>query len=183
MSAADFAEFLQRAQAAQRMIDEAIDKVAPAIPERRSLRSDGQLPGPPPHQPQQVPVTGREKSALTLRISNQDAHGRLLRNIVVELKRHPRVAWVVRMNTGAFLSQDGERRVRCGWKGMLDILGQLRDGRILAIEGKTGSGRASADQKATIATITDNGGCAFVARSVADAVQGVTGFVADIRRK
>jgi hypothetical protein len=177
MTEADLADFLSRARRAQAAIDEAIEKVIPTPelrPEPRS-RMDGRINGNVPAPvPQQVAAGTRR----TRNLQNQDAHGRLLTLLVRDLKRHRRVAWLVRVNTGGFLSPDGKRRIRCGWKGQLDLLGQLRTGQMLAIEGKTGTGRASAEQRATIATITANGGCAFVARSVADAWAQLNAFKA-----
>ena len=101
--------------------------------------------------------------------ANQDAHGRLLTAIMIAFsKRHPAVAWIVRMNTGQFRSMDGERIVRCGWKGQPDIVGQLATGHFLAIEGKTGDGSPSADQAQGVNTINAAGGLALVARSTQD---------------
>jgi len=53
-------------------------------------------------------------------------------------------------------------------KGVSDILGILSDGRLLAIEVKTPTGRASPEQQMFIQKIKDRGGLAFVARSVYD---------------
>lgn len=50
------------------------------------------------------------------------------------LARHPKVAWAVRMNAGAFKVED--RFVRAAFKGCSDIIGQLKDGRFLAVEVK-----------------------------------------------
>ena len=55
------------------------------------------------------------------------------------LARHPKEAWAVRMNSGAFKVED--RFVRAAFKGCSDIIGQLKDGRFLAVEVKRpGSG-------------------------------------------
>ena len=52
--------------------------------------------------------------------------------------------------------------------GIADILGILNDGRFLAIEVKTRSGRVSEEQQAFLEDITRRGGVGFVARSVED---------------
>lgn len=53
-------------------------------------------------------------------------------------------------------------------KGVSDILGVLPGGRILAIEVKTPVGRVSPEQRIFIDMVNDDGGVAFVARSIAD---------------
>jgi hypothetical protein len=53
-------------------------------------------------------------------------------------------------------------------KGVSDVLGILPDGRLLAIEVKTETGRVSPEQKEFIARINECGGMAFVARCLAD---------------
>jgi hypothetical protein len=53
-------------------------------------------------------------------------------------------------------------------KGVSDILGILPDGRMLAIEVKSSTGRLSVDQGFFIAKINMNGGVAFTARSVGE---------------
>jgi len=53
-------------------------------------------------------------------------------------------------------------------KGVPDILGILRDGRLLAIEVKTANGRVSPEQAAWIERANHLGAVAFVARSLDD---------------
>ena len=53
--------------------------------------------------------------------------------------------------------------------GVADILGILKDGRFLAIEVKSPTGRVSPHQQQFLDEITARGGLAFVARSVDDA--------------
>src|ERR1035441_8428025 len=50
--------------------------------------------------------------------------------------------------------------------GVSDILGVLKGGRILAIEVKSPKGRVSPQQDRFIDNINENGGLAFVARSI-----------------
>lgn len=56
-------------------------------------------------------------------------------------------------------------------RGVSDILGILPDGRFLAIEVKTRTGRVSEYQASFLYEITKNGGVAFVARSVEDVIE------------
>lgn len=51
-------------------------------------------------------------------------------------------------------------------KGTSDILGVLKDGRMLAIEVKTDKGKLTDDQKAFLYRVNKQGGLAFVARSI-----------------
>jgi hypothetical protein len=55
--------------------------------------------------------------------------------------------------------------------GVSDILGVLPGGRFLAIEVKAPAGRVSPHQQQFIDTINQNGGLAFVARSVEEVEQ------------
>ena len=83
-------------------------------------------------------------------------------------------AW--RQNTGAFAAEhNGKRRfMRFGPKGQSDIVGILPgrgDGKFLAIEVKRPGGQPTPEQQAFLDRITEAGGIAFVARSVADCEQ------------
>lgn len=78
---------------------------------------------------------------------------------------HPAVYWVARINSGAFKVEG--RYVRFGFPGCSDILGQLRDGRMLAIETKTPKGRLTADQDEFLRKVGHKG-VSVVARSVED---------------
>jgi hypothetical protein len=83
----------------------------------------------------------------------------------------PRVAWAERINSGAaWLPGKGgrSRPVKFGFTGCADIIGQLKNGRFLAIEVKRPSGTATAAQEAFIARVRNNGGVAGVVRSVDD---------------
>jgi hypothetical protein len=56
------------------------------------------------------------------------------------LRHHSLVSWVERMNSG--VARIGGRFVRFGWPGCPDLLGQLRDGRLLGCEVKGTEGPA-----------------------------------------
>ena len=83
----------------------------------------------------------------------------------------PSVAWAQRMNTGAVKipAIDGKppRFVRYGFPGCSDILGQMTDGRVLAIEVKSAAGRATEAQDAFLKRVATYGGVAGVVRSTA----------------
>jgi len=76
------------------------------------------------------------------------------------------VAWFARMNAGA-LKVDG-RYVRLGFTGCSDIIGQLRDGRFLAIEVKRPGGELSEAQVEFLGKVDRHRGVAFVAHSLED---------------
>lgn len=86
--------------------------------------------------------------------------------VLKTLRGHPAVAWVERQNSGAF--KDGKRFVRFGWTGCSDVLGQLRDGRFLAVEVKAPGGKASDAQQLFLDRVRSAGGAAFIATSAAD---------------
>ena len=88
--------------------------------------------------------------------------------VLKALRVHPAVAWVERMNSGA--TKLGKRFVRFGFPGCPDVLGQLHDGRLLAVEVKGPRGRLRPEQKVVLTRVADAGGVAFVARSLRDVV-------------
>ena len=105
------------------------------------------------------------------RASNKHVEGEIQSAILKYLSMRPDVAWAHRMNVGAMklTDQSGKQRfVRFGFTGCSDIIGQLNDGRFLAIEVKSPSGRVSAAQTAFLAMVSDNHGVSGVARSVED---------------
>lgn len=92
-------------------------------------------------------------------------------DIVVEILRYLRkrkdVARVWRQNSGAV--QSGQSFVRFNTaRGMSDIMGIMTNGKTLAIEVKSESGRVMAHQTEFLDSITQAGGIAGVCRSVED---------------
>ena len=106
--------------------------------------------------------------------SAEPSESEILRAIMALLKRHPRVAQCWRQNSGTFQerNRDGTTRyIRANTqRGMSDIMGVLRDGRTLAIEVKSRTGRMRPGQEEFLQTIRQAGGVAGVCRSVEDAV-------------
>lgn len=81
-----------------------------------------------------------------------------------------RVAWAYRFNTGARIVREfdangcpKERRIQYAFKGCADILGQLVDGRFLAIECKSQKGRARPLQADFLEAVRMNKGVAILA--------------------
>jgi hypothetical protein len=94
--------------------------------------------------------------------------------ILARLRLHPAVAWLVRINSGAYKTSDG-RFIRFGFPGCPDLLGQMRDGRIIMLEVKSDTGRVTDEQRAVIERVVSNKGVAGVCRSVEDALAIVNG--------
>jgi VRR-NUC domain len=77
------------------------------------------------------------------------------------------------MNTGAVkipVPGGRDRFLRFGFPGCPDIIGQLIDGRLLAVEVKSPTGRPTTEQTAFLKRVADNGGVAVLAKSVDDVV-------------
>jgi hypothetical protein len=98
--------------------------------------------------------------------SNDRPEAAALVEVLKALKAHPAVAWCERMNSGA--ARMGARFVRFGFKGCPDVLGQLRDGRLLGVEVKSLTGRLRPEQTIFLDRIRGAGGVAFVACDLRD---------------
>jgi len=96
------------------------------------------------------------------------------------LRVHPRVAWFMRINSGAV--SDGDRHVVFYrlWmrglgvrsKGMADYLGQLDDGRLFLLECKRqGLRKATPEQQELLEFCRKHGGLAAVVQSVEDVAE------------
>ena len=127
------------------------------------------LTAPPPPKPRKP----REPST-------QATEGDVMRAIFDLLRRHRRVAWFMRLNSGAV--SDGDRYTtfyrlylpgRPGIsKGASDYLGQLTDGRMFLVEVKRpGVTRGTVEQEMLIAACQAQGGVAGVCQSVDDVLQ------------
>ena len=107
--------------------------------------------------------------------SGEPSEADILRAIMALLRHHPKVASHWRQNSGTFQERNRDGSVRYiranTQKGMSDIMGVLRDGRTLAIEVKSRTGRMRPGQEEFLATIRQAGGVAGVCRSVDDAVR------------
>jgi hypothetical protein len=92
-----------------------------------------------------------------------------LQNTIVAFLRF-RGFYVWRQNNHAVYDQKRGcyRRNPQARLGVSDILGILPDGRFLAIEVKSARGKPSDDQRTFLQSIKDNGGIAFVARTLED---------------
>jgi len=73
------------------------------------------------------------------------------------------------MNSGA--AKVGGRFIRFGWPGCPDVLGQMKDGRLLGVEVKSRAGRLRPEQAVFLDRIRAAGGVAFVARDLRDVLR------------
>lgn len=111
--------------------------------------------------------------------STRATEGDVMRTIFDLLRRHRRVAWFMRLNSGAV--SDGDRYTtfyrlylpgRPGIaKGASDYLGQLTDGRLFLVEVKRpGVTRGTVEQEMLIGACQAAGGVAGIAQSVEDVI-------------
>ena len=101
--------------------------------------------------------------------TNSRPEAAALVEVLKALRTHPAVAWAERMNTGA--ARVGSRFIRFGWPGCPDVLGQLKDGRLLGVEVKAQAGRLRPEQALFLERIRCAGGVAFVARDCRDVLR------------
>jgi hypothetical protein len=101
--------------------------------------------------------------------TNSKPEAAALCEVLKALNAHPAVAWAERMNSGA--ARIGGRFVRFGFVGCPDVLGQLRDGRIVACEVKAKTGRLRPEQSVFLDRVRGAGGVAFVARNCLDVIR------------
>lgn len=109
-------------------------------------------------------------AAHTARLAGKKHHGPLEHDVLAEILNAltfcPCVGWFVRQNTGG-MHVDG-RYVAFAFTGCSDIIGQLRDGRFLAIEVKRAGKNPTEEQQAFLVRVAANKGVSFVARTAED---------------
>jgi hypothetical protein len=98
--------------------------------------------------------------------ANDRPESAALVEVLKALRAHPSVDWCERMNSG--VAKVGNRYIRFGWTGCSDLLGMLRDGRILAVEVKSPSGKLRPAQAVFLERVNAAGGIAFMARDLRD---------------
>ena len=101
--------------------------------------------------------------------SNDRPESAALVEVLKALRAHPAMAWCERMNSGA--AKVGNRFIRFGWPGCPDVLGQLRDGRLLGVEVKSPTGKLRPEQAVFLDRIRGAGGVAFMARDCRDVLR------------
>lgn len=89
----------------------------------------------------------------------------VLRAVIARLALHRDVSWVQRMNVGAAKDAHGQL-IRFGFAGLSDIIGQLKDGRFLAIEVKSPGGKPTPAQEAFLNKVKQANGVALCVHDV-----------------
>lgn len=113
-----------------------------------------------------LPVDLLGDTIATPKRTNDRPEAAALCEVLKALQAHPAVAWAERMNSGA--ARVGGRFIRFGFTGCPDVLGQLRDGRLLGVEVKAPKGKLRPEQAFMLERIAGAGGVAFVARDCRD---------------
>jgi len=106
--------------------------------------------------------------------TNDRPEAAALCEVLKALKAHPAVAWCERMNSGA--AKIDNRFIRFGFTGCPDVLGQLRDGRLLGVEVKSPTGKLRREQSVFLDRVRGAGGVAFVARDRRDVVRALGNY-------
>lgn len=101
------------------------------------------------------------------RMKGETPESPIKRAVLQYLRLHPNVAWVERINTGTARLKGFY--VKFGFVGCADIIGQMRDGRFLAIETKALTGTATKEQAEFLDRVEKHRGVAGICRSVEDA--------------
>ena len=91
-------------------------------------------------------------------------------DIMKMLGKHPKVAWAYVTSTGTFKGYSGGKPIKIGIPGLPDIIGQMRDGRLLGIEVKVPGKKPTEEQYTFIELIDENNGLAFWCDSVGGAL-------------
>ena len=110
------------------------------------------------------------EGAPTKRTNNRPEAAALV-EVLHALRGNPAVAWCERQNTGA--AKVGGRFIRFGWRGCSDLIGMLKDGRLLAVECKALGGQLRPEQKEFLSLVRRFGGVAFVAHNCRDVMQAL----------
>lgn len=106
--------------------------------------------------------------------TNDRPEAAALIEVLKALNAHPAVVWCERMNSGA--ARVGGRFIRFGFTGCPDVLGMLRDGRLLGVEVKAPKGKLRPEQAVMLERIRAGGGVSFVARDCRDVHRELRGI-------
>ena len=122
------------------------------------------LAGKEPMFQQELPAAPKKRILDPSKVYEKD----VLADVLQALRRDPRVALVMRQQSGVFM--DGDRHIRVGTPGMLDIGLMLIGGRYAEIECKRPGQKPDERQAERIAAIKRNGGIAGYVTSAEEAL-------------
>ncbi len=101
--------------------------------------------------------------------TNDRPEAAALVEVLKAVRSHSLVARAERQNSGA--AKVGNRFIRFGWTGCPDVLGQLKDGRLLGVEVKSRTGCLRPEQTVFLERIRGAGGVGFVACDLRDVLR------------
>ena len=114
--------------------------------------------------------TAKPSSRKPVRVVASEAETQVA--VLAFLRKHPKIAFAVRMNSGMAREQnaDGtERVIRYGFRGCPDVWAMLRgSGRLLVVEVKRDGKRPTDDQQAVLDAVNGGGGIGVVAYRLED---------------
>jgi len=90
-------------------------------------------------------------------------------DVMIALGNHPDVAWVYVTSAGSFRVRGGY--VTVGFKGLSDILGQMRDGRLIALEIKKPKEKPKPEQFEFLDLVSKNGAVSGWCTCVSEAIE------------
>jgi hypothetical protein len=127
--------------------------------------------------------------AKRFRLDGNPKEAEVLAVVKKTLQYDRRVAWVARMNTGkgyllrcdyetvkrviatGIISDGQVTWIEFGFEGCADLLGQLQDGRVLAVEAKRAKGKPDLAQEYFLAKVRGAGGVAGCVHSIDETLQ------------
>lgn len=103
--------------------------------------------------------------------NNKMKESEIQTDIMKLLLTHPKVAWAYVTSAGMVKGIGGGRPFRVGFVGLADILGQMNDGRLLAIEVKRPGKKPTEEQVEFLDAVSDANGVAGWVDSIEGAVE------------
>lgn len=88
------------------------------------------------------------------------------KDVLKALQSHPKVAWAYITSAGVAKGVTGGRPFRIGFNGLSDILGQMTDGKFLAIEVKQPGKEPTPEQYEFLTKVNADGGVGFWVYSI-----------------
>ena len=145
---------------------------------QQTLTSLAKLYGAPAPVFSEILKEKRPRVKATKAATNHPTEAQILKTVLAFLRVHPRVAFVMRVNSGTFVESFGghERYIQSNSQpGMSDTCGMLHGGQFFVLEMKSQTGRVTQAQDDFILKIIQGGGLGGVCRSVEDAIK-ILGF-------
>lgn len=119
------------------------------------------------------PAVKRAPRTASAIAASKPLEAEILKSILHYLRDHPAVRWVARFNSSMMAIDDNHGQTRyvrsSSQRGLSDILGMLKGGKMFAIEAKRAGQKPMPHQQQFLDLIKDGGGLAGVARSIEDA--------------